>query len=83
MTHPKRLPSVPDFFQIYDRVCKEHGTPFRIWDAWQKAHRQAIRVIVDTALEEAAKAAEGSADVAQTAGAIRKQKFSYYPRAAE
>lgn len=74
---------MPDFFQIYDTICQERGTRFRFWEVWEKAHRQAIREIVDTALEQAAKSTEGSADVGEAAGAIRKMKFSYYPRAAE
>lgn len=79
----RQLLSVPDFFQIYDRICKERGTPFRFWEAWEKAHRQAIREIVDTALEQAAKSVEESANVGEAASAIRKRKYSYYPRAAE
>jgi hypothetical protein len=74
---------MPDYFLIYDDVCVDGGLMFRVWEVWEKRHRKAIRAIVDAALEEAAKEAEQSGDVRQAAGAIRRRKFSYYPRAAE
>lgn len=68
---------MPDYFAIYDMSVKARGIPVGVLSVFQSEHRDALREVVNAALEEAAKVSDE-----RSSQAIRALKFGYYPRLA-
>jgi hypothetical protein len=66
-----------DYFAIYDMSVQAHGVPAAVLGVFKNETREALREVVNAALEEAAKVADE-----RSAEAIRALKFGYYPRLA-